>query len=92
MKYKQVGFFKRVASALTDTEKLKTPILVKEATETIQLIEQYKNEIENKVDDKHKKSLNEKVKLLELGLKGENSVLFELQNSFFLYIYCTMFG
>ena len=46
MEYKQVGFFKRVAKALTDTEKLKTPILVKEATESIQLIEQYKKEID----------------------------------------------
>lgn len=82
MEYKQVGFFKRVAKALTDTEKLKTPILVKEATESILLIEQYKKKIVNTVDEKQNKSLNEKIKLLELGLKGENSVLFELQNSF----------
>ena len=82
MEYKQIGFFKRVANALTDTEKVKTPILVKEATEIIQLIEQYKKEIANTIDEKQNKSLTEKVKLLELGLKGENSVLFELQNSF----------
>ncbi|KSU89231.1 MULTISPECIES: NERD domain-containing protein [Bacillales] len=82
MEYKQVGFFKRVAKALTDTEKLKTPILVKEATESNQLIEQSKQEIANTVDEKQSKSLHEKIKLLELGLKGENSVLFELQNSF----------
>lgn len=82
MEFKQVGFLKRVAKAITDTEKLKTPILVKEATESIQLIEQYKKEIANTVDEKQNKSLNEKVKLLELGLKGEKSVLFELQNSF----------
>ena len=36
----------------------------------------------NTVDEKQNKSLTEKIKLLELGLKGENSVLFELQNSF----------
>lgn len=32
MEYKQGGFFKRVAKALIDTEKLKTPVVVKEAT------------------------------------------------------------
>lgn len=82
MEYKQVGFFKRVAKALTDTEKLKTPILGKEATESMQLIEKYKKEIQSKADEKQNKILSEKIKLLELGLKGENSVLFELQNSF----------
>lgn len=82
MEYKQVGFFKRVAKALTDTEKLKTPILVKEATESMQLIEKYKKEIKSTSDEKQNKILSEKIKLLELGLKGENSVLFELQNSF----------
>lgn len=82
MEYKQVGFLKRVANALTDTEKLKTPILVKEATESTRLIEQYKKEIENTVEEDQRKSFNEKIKLLELGLNGENSVLFELQNSF----------
>lgn len=82
MEHKQVGFFKRVAKALTDSEKLKTPILVKEATESLQLIEQYKKEIEITADENQIKSLNEKIKLLELGLKGEKSVLFELQNSF----------
>ncbi len=82
MEYKQVGIFKRIAKAITDTEKLKTPILVKEATESLQLMERYKQEIANTVDEKQSKPLNEKIKLLELGLKGENSVLFELQNSF----------
>ena len=82
MEYKQAGFLKRVAKALTDTEKLKAPILVKEATESVQLIEQYKKEIKYTADDKQNKYLTEKIKLLELGLNGENSVLFELQNSF----------
>lgn len=82
MEFKQTGFLKRVANALTDKEKLKIPILVKEATESIQLIEQYKKKIESTVDEKENKLLNEKIKLLELGLNGENSVLFELQNSF----------
>lgn len=82
MEFKQVGFFKRVAKALTDTEKLKAPILVKTATESIRLIEHYKEELENTVDEKQIKSISEKIKLLELGLKGEKSVLFELQNSF----------
>lgn len=82
MEFKKTGFLKRVANALTDTEKLKTPLLVKEATESVQLIEQYKKELEHSKDENIQKSLNEKIKLIELGLKGENSVLFELQNSF----------
>ncbi|MBD3107276.1 NERD domain-containing protein [Bacillus sp. AGMB 02131] len=58
------------------------PILVKEVTDGFKTIEQYKKEIASAIDEKQKKSLSEKVKLLELGLKGEQSVLFELQNSF----------
>lgn len=82
MEYKQDGFFKRVAKALTDTEKLKTPIVVKEAKEVVQRIEQYKNSLKNVKETVEINRINEQIKLLELGLKGENSVLFELQNSF----------
>lgn len=82
MEYKQDGFFKRVAKALTDREKLKTPVLVKEATEVVQLIEQYKNDSKHTTDTVEINHINEQIKLLELGVKGENSVLFELQNSF----------
>ncbi|MBD8032908.1 hypothetical protein [Solibacillus merdavium] len=82
MEFKQVGFLKRVANAFTDKENLKTPILIKESTESVQIIDQYKKELEYTKDVKAHKSLNEKIKLIELGLKGENSVLFELQNSF----------
>lgn len=82
MEYKQGGFFKRVAKALIDTEKLKTPIVVKEATEVIQRIEQYKNVLNKTADPVEMNRINEQIKLLELGLKGEKSVLFELQNAF----------
>lgn len=82
MVFKQVGFFRRVAQALTDTEKLNSPILVKESVESVELIEQYKKSMENTLDEKEREQLSQKIKLLELGLKGENSVLFELQNSF----------
>ncbi|MEK5187163.1 MULTISPECIES: NERD domain-containing protein [Solibacillus] len=81
MKYKKVGFLKSLANAITDTETLKTPLLIKEATESIQLIEQLHKEIENS-DEQKRKKIRKQIKLLELGLKGENSVLFELQNSF----------
>ena len=50
MEYKQGGFFKRVAKALIDIEKLKTPIVVKEATEVVQRIEQYKNALNKTAD------------------------------------------
>lgn len=82
MEYKQGGFFKRVAKALVDTEKLKTPIVVKEATEVVQRIEQYKNVLSQTADSVEIDRIHEQIKLLELGLKGENSVLFELQNAF----------
>lgn len=81
MKYKKVGFLKSLANAITDTETLKTPLLIKEATESIQLIEQLHKEIENS-DEQKRKKIRKQIKLFELGLKGENSVLFELQNSF----------
>lgn len=82
MEYKQGGFFKRVAKALIDTEKLKTPVVVKEATEVVQRIEQYKNTLNKTADSVEMSRINEQIKLLELGLKGEKSVLFELQNAF----------
>lgn len=50
MEFKQVGFLKRMANALTDKENLKGPILVKESTESVQLIEQYKRELEHTQD------------------------------------------
>lgn len=82
MEYKKIGFFKRVSNALLDTEKLKLPVLIKEATENNQLINQYNKQLEALNDESQLKAINDKIKLLELGLKGENSVLFELQNSF----------
>lgn len=82
MEYKQGGFFKRVAKALIDTEKLTTPIVVKEATEVVQRIEQYKNALNKTADPVEMNQIHEQIKLLELGLKGEKSVLFELQNAF----------
>lgn len=82
MEYKQGGFFKRVAKALIDTEKLKTPVVVKEATEVVQRIEQYKNALNKTANTEEMNRIHEQIKLLELGLKGENSVLFELQNAF----------
>ncbi|MCP1145275.1 NERD domain-containing protein [Lysinibacillus endophyticus] len=82
MEYKQGGFFKRVAKALIDTEKLKTPVVVKEATEVVQRIEQYKNALNKTADPVEINRIHEQMKLLELGLKGEKSVLFELQNAF----------
>lgn len=82
MEYKKDGFLKRVAKALVDKEKLKTPIVVKEATEVVRRTEQYKNVLNQTVDTVEIDRIQEQMKLLELGLKGENSVLFELQNSF----------
>lgn len=82
MEFKQDSFFKRVAKAITDTEKLNVPILVKEATESFNLIEQYKLKLKNTTDEMEINHIDDQIKLLELGLKGENSVLFELQNSF----------
>lgn len=82
MEFKQGGFFKRVAKALIDTEKLKTPIVVKEATEVVQRIEQHKSILKHTTDSAELHHIKEQIKLMELGLKGENSVLFELQNAF----------
>lgn len=41
---------------------------MKDATESVQLNEQYKKEIKHTADDNENKRLNEKIKLLELGL------------------------
>lgn len=82
LKFKETNFLKRMTNAIKDTENLKTPMVFKEATEIKDVLMKLQEEITNSSDEKQKKSLQERIKLLDLGLTGENNVLFELKNSF----------
>lgn len=78
MNVKKSGLFARVMRAIRDTEELTTPLVIKEGTESIIQLEQYKEELANNPSE----ALAKKVKLIDLGNKGEAQVLFELKNAF----------
>ncbi|PKC52137.1 hypothetical protein RhiirA1_482200 [Rhizophagus irregularis] len=71
-----------LAFALKDTENLKTPILIKEAVDSELKIKELQVQLEQSNDPLTKAKLLKEAQLLTLGVKGEASVLFELQNSF----------
>lgn len=79
---KKRNFFERVAFALKDTENLKTPILIKEAVDSELKIKELQVQLEQSNDPLTKAKILKEAQLLTLGVKGEASVLFELQNSF----------
>ena len=78
MKVIKEGLFARVMKAIKDTEDLTTPVVIKEATDSTMQLEAYKRKLASEPSE----ALVTKVKLLELGSKGEAQVLFELQNAF----------
>lgn len=82
MYFSQKSFIERVKLSLQDKEELKTPILIKSAESAKQSIKQITRELELDNTPEMKKKLLNDMKLFELGLYGEESVLFELTNAF----------
>lgn len=80
--YKNRNFFERVAFALSDKEKLKSPLLVKSAFDDEQKLKQMEQELKATEDPATLKELEKLKRIIELGIHGEQSVLFELQNAF----------
>ncbi len=79
---KKRNFFERVVYALKDTENLKTPILVKDANEHELKLKELQVQLDQTKDLQLQTKLLNEIQLFNLGIKGEESVLFELQNSF----------
>ncbi len=61
--------------------KLTEPVVLKETSSSEKQLEELKKLLENCSDDNIKKRINEDIKLTEIGIAGENAVLFELKNS-----------
>lgn len=66
---------------ITGTEALKKPVFLKDESEATKQIEELKILAEKSSGEK-KKKIEEDIKILSYGLKGEEAILFELKNSF----------
>ncbi|MEO4052527.1 NERD domain-containing protein [Solibacillus sp. CAU 1738] len=82
MTYKKRSFMERVAFALTDYEKQTSPIIAKAAFDDLQKLNQIEQQITTTENLMPLKQLEKQKRIIELGIHGEKSVLFELQNSF----------
>ncbi|NBG88134.1 HRDC domain-containing protein [Isachenkonia alkalipeptolytica] len=61
-------------------DKMKEPVFLKEATSTREHLEKLE-ELAPKVDPSMKKQIEKEIKLLSIGLFGEDNIAFELKNS-----------
>lgn len=76
-------FLSRVVDALKEKEELKSPVVIKEANSMDIEIARLQRELaEGQLIDKEAKELEKQIKLFEIGKSGEQSLLFELKNSF----------
>ncbi|MEG0450807.1 MAG: NERD domain-containing protein [Lysinibacillus sp.] len=82
MSYKKRNFFERIAFAITDSEKLTSPYLIKSAFDDLQKIKQLNQKIAARDEPNSRKQLEQQKRMIELGIQGEQSVLFELENAF----------
>ncbi|WP_107950039.1 NERD domain-containing protein [Lysinibacillus parviboronicapiens] len=74
------NFFERITFTLKDTEKLKKPIVVKQASDI--KLRDLQNKLYATKDDRIQHNISKDIQLWQLGAKGENNVLFELKNSY----------
>jgi len=74
------GFFKQVVAALSDTKNLNEPIVAKRELDTTKIVSLLQEQLQNATEQNTRKKLSRRIKLFELGLHGENKVLFELKN------------
>ncbi|MHC8515914.1 NERD domain-containing protein [Sporosarcina sp. ITBMC105] len=76
-------FLSRVVDALKDKEELKLPVVIKEADSMDSEIARLQQALaEGQLNDTEAKKLTKQMKFLEIGKSGEQSLLFELKNSF----------
>lgn len=83
MSFIKKPFLSRVMDALKDKEELKSPVVIKDAYSMDIEIARMQNELaEGGLSEKRVKELEKQIKLTEIGKSGEQSLLFELKNSF----------
>lgn len=82
MSFVKKRFLSRVIDALKDKEKLKSPVVIKHGDSMdIEIARLQKELVEGKSGEDPKK-IEQQIKFLEIGKAGEQSLLFELTNSF----------
>lgn len=83
MSFLKKPLLSRVIDALKDSEKLKSPIVVKKGN-TMQIeIARLERLLAQAQSSEEKKKIEQQIKFFEIGQAGEQSLMFELENSFF---------
>lgn len=82
MSFIKQPFFSRVMDVLTDKEELKSPVVVKHGDSVDTVISRLQKELVEGLPELDRKKIEKQIKLMEIGKVGEQSLLFELTNSF----------
>ena len=82
MTFVKKPFLARVVDALKDKEELKSPVVVKHGDSMDLEIARLHKELSRKSSTMDTKKIEQQIKYLEIGKAGEQSLLFELTNSF----------
>ena len=82
MTFVKKPFLARVVDAMKDKEELKSPVVVKHGDSMDLEIARLQKELTEKNSKVDYKKLEQQIKYLEIGKAGEQSLLFELTNSF----------
>ncbi|MEK5038053.1 NERD domain-containing protein [Sporosarcina sp. FSL K6-3457] len=82
MSFIKKSFLSRVVEVLKDKEELKSPVVIKHGTSMDAEITRLQTELAEEQLDMNRKKIEENIKLLKIGKAGEQSLLFELMNSF----------
>lgn len=80
MSFLKKSFLSRVVETLQDTEKLKSPVVMKHGNSLDTEIARLQKELEKPEADV--KKIEQHIKYMEIGKAGEQALLFELTNSF----------
>ena len=82
MTFVKKPFLARVVDAMKDKEELKSPVVVKNGDSMDLEITRLQKELAEKESTMNTKKIEQQIKYLEIGKAGEQSLLFELTNSF----------
>jgi hypothetical protein len=82
MSFLKKSLFKRVIDVLKDTEDLKSLIVIKQGNSIEAEIARLQKELAEGKPSIDSKKIEQQIRMLEIGKAGEQSLLFELKNSF----------
>ncbi|WP_194841677.1 nuclease-related domain-containing protein, partial [Sporosarcina obsidiansis] len=82
MSFAKKPFLSRVIDTLKDKAELQSPVVIKEGDSIDMEIGRLRNKLAKGLLPPDSKKIEQQIKLLEIGKAGEQSLLFELTNSF----------